>query len=576
MQNPAAGVGRLLKQGGVLLLLALLPLGLLMASTPPPQRLLYLQRGMAPDEQFKDTVALLERAATEGYTGVVIADYKFMRWDSVPDSYRRRWQELRGHCSRLNLKLIAAVMPMGYSNGLLSRDPNLVEGLPVRSAPFRVRDGRLVPDDAATIVNGGFEAFRGQSPEGWSFVDAPGRIAFKDTTVRQEGVASLRMQDVARYEPDTLHARACQKLKLAPFRYYHVSVYVKTRNWVSDDTRIMVLGDRNMNLTFQSLPFARTQDWKRMDITFNTLEASRVNLYLGTWAGGTGEIWWDDVRIEPAGFMNVIRRDGAPLKVTSLDGETVYEELRDFSRVEDPGLGMDPWAGDYTSWHQMPVVTIPPGSRIREGQGVLASYYHPAIIYDGQMTCCLNEAKVYAILEEQARQVREAVHPDGYLMSHDEIRVQGWDASCERSGMSPAASLASNVTRCVDILRKSDPGKPLYVWSDMFDPNHNAMKKGTYYLVKGDGPWFGAWQGLPADVAIMNWQMNPASRCDTLRHFSALGHRQILAGYYDSSPGMISGWLQDAKGISGVDGVMYTTWQNNYSHTREFIKAAGE
>jgi hypothetical protein len=53
-----------------------------------------------------------------------------------------------------------------------------------------------------------------------------------------------------------------------------------------------------------------------------------------------------------------------------------------------------------------------------------------------------------------------------------------------------------------------------------------------------------------------------------------LGHKQILAGYYDGDPKMITSWLKDAKGIKGVNGVMYTTWQSNFKHTKEFIDSA--
>ena len=42
-----------------------------------------------------------------------------------------------------------------------------------------------------------------------------------------------------------------------------------------------------------------------------------MNLYLGIWGGRRGKIWWDDVRLEPGGLVNVVRRDGAPLLATS-------------------------------------------------------------------------------------------------------------------------------------------------------------------------------------------------------------------------------------------------------------------
>ena len=539
----------------------------------PPHRWIYLQTSLFPAEHRAQVAALLERVAAEGYNGVVFNDFKFMRWDSVPEGYPGYWKVMHDTCQRLKLDLIAAVMPIGYSNGLLSRDPNLAEGLPVREAPFVVRNGLLVPDDTPPLANGGFEASNKNRPSGWDFVDEPGAISFIDNDIRFEGRASLRMQDIAKIDPHHHHARACQTLHLDPFRNYRVSVAVKTREWNADDTRIMILGKDGRQLNFQILPIERTQDWKRINITFNTLESADVKLYLGTWEGRSGTIWWDDVRIEPAGFMNVLRRAGTPLRLSNSSETLTFKEGIDFETIRDPLMGMDPWAGDYTSWHTPPVVRIRPDGGMKEGYRVKANYFHAAIIYDDQVPCCMSDPKVYEILAEQAKQVQHLLQPDGYMMMHNEIRIQGWDDSCTQRNTSTVDILTDNVKRCVEILHQADPGKPLYIWSDMFDPNHNARKGGPYYLVKGNGPWYGGWKGLPKEVGIVNWQMDPGSRGKTLAHFAELGHHQILAGYYDGDPHMIAGWMKEAQGLENVDGVMYTTWRSNYTHTQAFLDA---
>ncbi len=544
------------------------------APLPLPHRWIYLQTGLLPEAHMTETVDLLKRVAAEGYTGVVFNDFKFMRWDSVPVIYKNHWQEMHNTCHRLKLELVAGVMPMGYSNGLLSRDPNLAAGLPVKAARFVVRDGTLIPDEPILLRNGGFESFHSNTPDGWKFTDEPGSISFMDTHVHHEGKASLRMQDVAKFEPKHRHARVCQALQLQPFHNYHVSVDVKTQDWIAQDTRVMALGEKGQPLNFQTLTFEQTQDWKTIHVTFNTLESATVLLYLGTWAGESGSIWWDNVRIETAGFMNVLRRPGAPLRLSNEDGSVIYQESRDFETISDPLMGMDPWAGDYTSWHVLPPIRIIQGGRLTEGQRLRADYYHAAVINDGQVPCCMSEPKVYEILEEHIKQVRDAIHPDGYMMMHDEIRIQGWDESCKKQGGEPARILGNNIKHCVNIIQTADPGKPIYVWSDMFDPTHNARKTGISYLVKGDGPWYGAWDDLPAEVTLVSWQLDPGTRRQSLEHFAKLGHKQILAGYYDGDPKMIAAWLKDAQGIKGVDGVMYTTWQSNFKHTKEFLDSA--
>src|SRR5256885_348319 len=80
----------------------------------------------------------------------------------------------------------------------------------------------------------------------------------------------------------------------------------------------------------------------------------------------------------------------------------------------------------------------------------------------------------------------------GYFMSHDEIRVLNWCAACQARNLDAGALLADNVRTCAAILRAVNPGGGIYVWSDMFDPNHNAH--GNYYLVRGN--LTNSWQGL--------------------------------------------------------------------------------
>ena len=547
-------------------------------AAPLEHRWVYLPTNLLVDKNVEDGISVLQRAAKAGYTGVVLTDSKFMRWDQLPAHYAANVRRFRQAIRDTKLACIAAVCPIGYSNDLLSRDPNLAEELPVRDAAFVVRDGKLVPaDDGARIVNGGFEQSKKGSPTGWGFVDQPGKISFIDSNVKYEGRSSLRMEDIGLHDPRNGHGRVSQRIAVQPFHYYHLSAAVKTQDFESaGEVQIAVLAKNDTALNYCKPHVEKTQDWKRIDVTFNSLEFSEVNLYLGVWGGKRGKIWWDDVRIEPAGLMNVVRRDGAPLRVASEDGRTVYVEGRDFQNAVDARLGAIPYAGGFTAWHEPPLVTLPIGSRIRPGQTLHMSYYHTALIYEEQVMCCMAEPKVYEILRWQIEQMHRHLAPDGYFLQHDEIRVQGWDQSCCATGKTPGQLLAENVRKCVALVRAEDAGKPIYVWSDMFDPYHNAKKAGRYYLVKGDGPWFDSWQGLEKEVAVVNWNSEPGERVASLKHFAQHGHRQILAGYYDGPVGAIDGWLKDSRPFPGVCGVMYTTWQNEYRDLETFARQLRE
>jgi hypothetical protein len=556
-----------------LLLFAIALPGQTKPAVPSQDRLIYLMTNLLVDSNVDRDLAMLSKARRLGYTGVMVADSKFCRWGSLPAHYLENCTKFREGIRKLGLKFIACVAPIGYSNDLLATDPNLAEGLPVVDVPFvATSDGHLVPVDERPLKNGNFSEVNGDAPARWDFVDGPGKICTID---RSEAQVSLRMSDIGRLDPVAGHARAEQTLHLEPFRYYHVSAEVKTQDFdTSATTQILALGANGQALQFFTLPIQKSMPWKRLDVTFNTLDNHDVSFYIGVWGGKTGAIWWRDIRIEPSGLVNLVRRPGAPFTVKSADGNTLFAEHKDYENAVDPKMGNHLWLGDFDAWHDGPVMTMPAGSSIKPGVRVLVSYCHTALIYDGQAMVCMEEPKVKELLKWQIAQVHKNLQPDGYMLSHDEIRMTGWDASCQATHETPGQILAANVAQCIKDVREADPEKTIYAWSDMFDPTHNAQSSGKYYLVRGDGPWSGSWKGLDRNVVIVNWQSNPASRSASLAFFNQLGCKQILAGYYDGPPDSIISWLADATKTGVEPGIMYTTWVGNFSNLDKFIEAA--
>jgi predicted ATP-grasp superfamily ATP-dependent carboligase len=86
--------------------------------------------------------------------------------------------------------------------------------------------------------------------------------------------------------------------------------------------------------------------------------------------------------------------------------------------------------------------------------------------------------------------------------------------------------------------------------------------------------WAESWAGLDKETVIVNWYYE--KRDVNLKWFADRGHKQILAGYYDSDPSRIITWLQSADKVPGVIGVMYTTWQHNFSDLEKFSKCVDE
>ena len=243
---------------------------------------------------------------------------------------------------------------------------------------------------------------------------------------------------------------------------------------------------------------------------------------------------------------------------------TPLAEGADFEKLTDPMLGMKPYAGEFDVWHEPPQLR----TKLPDGTKLLASYYHAATIHDGQAMICPSEPKTMEVLRDQAQRVHKLWGAKGYMMSHDEIRVLNHCAACQSRKLTPGQILAENVRACTAILKEVNPGGRIHVWSDMFDPHHNAVK-GNYYLVNGDIT--GSWEGLDKDVIAVPWHFG--KREESLKFFAERGNRSVIAGYYDAKPEQVKQWLAAAKGRN-VIGVMYTTWQNNYADLEAFAKAA--
>ena len=532
------------------------------------ERFVFFQDNLYFDKNVDEITAVCKRAAKAGYTGIVVTDCKFFRWKEYEGKgYEEKARKLRQTCRDLGLKFIAKVADQ--NTDLLSNDPNLAEGTPVVDAPFIVKDGLLVPADKDfAVANGSFEESpAANQPAGWQ-VTLPGKVCFIDKEVKaSDGLSSLRIQDVGAGGAGNGVAR--QSLKVKPFRYYYLTAMVRTEDFDYPRGIDISIRGKKQELTHRMYGQAKTQEWQKIETIFNTLDNEEVTLSVGAWGGKTGKLWFDDIKVVPAGWVNIIRRDNCPLKLTTSDGKTVLEEGKDVAKVVDPKLGNTKWPGLFQLWYEQPKVEAVKGGRLKEGDTVLASYYHASMTYSWGVFACMNEPRTLELVKWQIDNVKRVLEPDGYYMAHDEIRHMGWDESCRKAKKSPAKVMADNVQACTQMIKKADPGKPIYVWSDMFDPYHNARKGGPYYLVKGDAPFDGSWEGLDKDVIVVCWWAGNPKRVESTNFFTDRGHKVILSTV---EPTMMAGWLNENQKNRNVTGVMYTTWSKDYTKMEPFAQ----
>jgi hypothetical protein len=516
-------------------------------ATGMQKRWLFIWRDMNDPKEVDRMIARFPRAKADGYNGVVFSY-------NVPAS---KAVALRQAARKYGLDLIVVVMGGAH-------DPNYEEGMLSKDALFVAHDGTAAfqPDNPTRVVNGDFEDVTGNHFNGWAFQDDEGLTTFADHDVVHDGKTSLRMENIGKNQYQ--HCRLSQPLKLQPHRQYRISFWVKTENLKPTEPEVKVLtADSQSALSFQTFHIEPTQDWTHYDLTFNSLDHSDAMLYVGTWSGKEGKLWWDDLRVEEIGLVNVLRRPGCPVTVRGENG-TTYQEGRDYERVVDPQL--HPWR----AYHTPPDIKLTANTRIAEGERLRVSYYHPIIVYEDRVTSCLSEPKIFDDWREEVQRANTLLHPAAFFMSHDELRVINQCALCQEQHKTPGELLAWNVHKAAQIIRQIRPDAEIWVWSDMFDPYHNAVDH--YYAVNGSLK--GSWKGLDKDIGIVNW--NGGLMGKDCPFFANLGLKQVLSGYYDGDQdgSAIAKWIANTKGVPGIVGAMYTTWADQYDAMDVWAKKA--
>ena len=514
--------------------------------------------------------ALIDEAAKDGYTGVAFWDQSFayLSDKSWPEANRKRLQTVIEYAARTGLQVMAQGAPFGWSNPALLSNGNMAEGQRVIGTPFRVAANgkRLrVVNGLTPLGNGGFEE---------------GRREWFDTGDNGIGTsASAHSGKQAAVIVDAQgNARLRQKVTLTPWRQYHLSFWVKAKDFRGPAiVEVLDWWHRSVNRFYAELETRGTADWKRVDYAFDSQDTRWAYLYLGVWGGSQGVIWLDDVQLEETGPVYVVRREGAPVRLYNPNHpEPGFAEGRDYDRIEDPAFS-GPRARLRDVFHAPVEITLPRGTRLLPGQTVALDYYAAfPLPKDQQLSMCLTTPAVFDWLEKNARACR-AVLParSAVLLGYDELRQANSCGSCREKKMTAGELLAWNVQRVVKLYQRTMPGAPLYIWSDMFDPSHNAHDH--YYYVEGD--LAGSWKGLPDGVTILNW--NHPKLKQSLAWFAGNDgaqpkhHEQIIAGYYDSGRGeSASDDFRTASGIPGIRGIMYVTWRDDYSQMKSFAAAA--
>ncbi|HLH02591.1 MAG TPA: hypothetical protein VKX25_07465 [Bryobacteraceae bacterium] len=542
-------------------------------AAPPQLQLWYWHHSdLNSDKAVAQSKALIDRAAKAGYNGLAFWDggWIFLGAPFWPAENAARLREVSEYAVSKGMRVMGSGAPFGWSNpALTASNGNFSEGQRITGARFRVApNGRELEfvNGLAPLENPGFENGR----EAWFGTGDP---AIGLSSASHSGKQAAVIVDA------TGNARFRQRISLTPWRQYHIRLWMKSKEFRGGPAVVEIqdFWHRKRFRFYTALAAAGTHDWKRLDFTFDSQDTGWAYLYFGVWGPTKGVLWFDDVQLEETAPVYVVRRSGAPLTLYDPDhSRTVYQEGRDFNYVCDPVLS-NPKTVFRDDYHTPVHITLPGGTHLRSGQTVALDYYAAfPIPGDGQMAMCLTEPGVFRWIESNARATKDVLPPQGdMLLVYDELRHANSCAGCRARQLTAGELLAWNVNKVAAIYQRLLPETPLWVWSDMFDPLHNAHD--NYYYVEGD--LAGSWKGLPARVGVLNWN-HPHLR-QSLEWFAGMhseqpvAHRQIIAGYYDSGRGATAREdFETARGIPGIAGIMYVSWKDDYSQLESFAEAA--
>ena len=519
-----------------------------MAAPKYAERWNYVGANLSSDAGVDTFLKVLQQSKDVGCTHILMPEGGYFNLPDNP-AYLKRVAKVKEKARELNLVLVPTVYSLGYSGRYLGSDPNLAAGLPVKDEPFTV-SGKTAQVDPSLAID-----CSGLKPVENGNIDA--------------------------------------RLKARPYTQYSIRFTMKKEFNGDADEMVRISTCSGKRWVTRQHPIMY-KDGSRLiaQTVFNTLELEggemRVQIMMPC----------EDIQIEPVGMSQIVRRELTPLTVTSEDGKAVYVEGQDFKAVKDPVLLTAP---DWSAAPTMvavprimgPAIELTDGSRIKDRQKLLVSFFHAYRIYGDQDEISMEDPKVFKLMERDATNCVKVWGTTGYFMNYDEIRICGWETMPGGKPMTPGQILAGHVRKGYDFIRKNAPDAIVYTWSDMFSPFENATGPDDYKmtpegLIKVPHPamaapnryyylvhdfWEGSWEGLPKDTKIFTWA---AHNSDDIEFFAQRGQEQILCGYYDGKTekqmkNNISRWLKLSEGQKGILGFMYTTWGHNYKNLMPYF-----
>ncbi len=427
-----------------------------------------------------------------------------------------RFQRLAERCRANFIDFVPELQSLGWGQFVLEREPRAVEARQVQRAAFPVRDGRVYSPDPSlpspiVLDNGSF---------------ASGLVAWKAETHfrRWNPSAPAEARVVARDDAADGHAlqltlvdkgtvRVAQEVAVQPNARYTVSCRIKTENVAGVGAYMEVFGlDVRGALAPMgqiNVPITGTSDWQESSIAIETGGLprarpggapadeknaapregyERICIFLRL-QDAVGTAWFDAIetvpRRSPNPLANVVVTQRAKVTVEDQDGNTAYEEGRDYT-LEVPELRYP-----YAFGTPLQVI-LTENSRIKDGDTLLLTFNQAT---QEDITCCPSEPLYDAFMRTSIAKVVEKLRPDYLHIGHDEPRFFNRDQRCRDRNLSNAALLADAIQRIRESAKAANPDLRVMMWDDAINPYQNGPHLDTSDVANM----------LPRDIIVNVW-----------------------------------------------------------------------
>ena len=401
-----------------------------------------------------------------------------------------RWKNIAKLCREHFIEPIPELQSLGHGNVVLSIEPRCQEGIRISNYQVVAKAGSIQADDLSMasdpINNAGFEKADGTAPTGWKIDTVPNGVSV-DPSTKYAGNASLKIT-----RTDRGQLRAWQNVKCETHSIYELSAHAKTKNVASgagitgayiEVYGVTPEGDLSPAPLGISKQISGDNDWTALSVEFNSLAYTTLCIFVRL-QNADGTVWYDDIQMRGVSRDQKILRNpiSEPFTLKSADGKTTYESTRDYQIL----------APEQKAAPDAPTIAIPAGSRIREGQHLLADF---DAMYSGYYTCCPSEPLYQQLMKKSIRNVIQCMQPTYLHIGHDEPQLLNEDNRCRSRNLTNAEIYADDVKRMYDYMHEADPKCQMMMWDDPLNPFSNAP---AFHLEKAS-------QLIPKDIIMNAW-----------------------------------------------------------------------